>query len=371
MRERAQNRPGVYRIVGADDELLYVGKSVRVRTRLLSYFRAGPEEKAGEILRHAHRIEWEYVPDEFGALLREMRLIHRGRPRFNVVHKRKRAYAFVKLTAERAPRLLPVRTVRPDGATYFGPFPAVGRTARTVRELAHVLGLRDCAGSTPVHWRDQLEIFEGGRTPRCIRADMGTCLAPCCGRTSEVEYAERADAARRFLEGRGRLPLRLVRERMRSAAARLDFEYAGLMRDRIERLHRFREEITAFRGRVEGLSFVYPVPDRDGGERIYLLRRGRVRDAFPGPRTRRARERVARRIEEVWSEPGGGPAGLTPEEAGEILLVARWFRLRPEERERTSPPEEWLERTWRGRTRPAGAGRRRDVGVAPAAAATD
>lgn len=344
VREGAENRPGLYRMTGPDGELLYVGKSVRVRTRLLSYFRASPGEKAAEILRSTAALDWEYVSDEFGALLREMRQIHHHRPRYNVVHKRKRAYAFVKLTAERAPRLLAVRTVRADGATYFGPFPAVGRTARTIRELGHGLGLRDCPGGTPVHWGDQLEIFEAGRIPRCLRADMGTCLAPCCGRTREAEYRSRVEAARRFLEGRGDLPLRLVRDRMRQAAARLDFEYAELLKERLERLTRFREELTAFRGRVEGLSFVYRVPGWRGDDRIYLVRRGRVRADLPHPKTRRDRARAARRIEEVWSEPAGGPAGMVPEEAGEILLLARWFRLRPEERERTLTAEEWLER---------------------------
>src|SRR5687768_9816544 len=85
VREGATDRPGIYRMIAEDGEVLYVGKSKQVRTRLLSYFRcAYPAEKGGRILRSAHSIDWEYTPSEFGALLRELRLIKRFRPRFNV-----------------------------------------------------------------------------------------------------------------------------------------------------------------------------------------------------------------------------------------------------------------------------------------------
>src|SRR5438477_1184272 len=85
VRESAKDRPGVYRMLSSDGEVVYVGKSKRVRTRLLSYFRcAFPEEKGARIVREADRIEWEYTPSEFAALLEELRLIKLFRPRFNV-----------------------------------------------------------------------------------------------------------------------------------------------------------------------------------------------------------------------------------------------------------------------------------------------
>ena len=85
VRATAKDRPGVYRMLSSDGEIVYVGKSKRVRTRLLSYFRcAFPEEKGARILREAERIEWEYTPSEFAALREELRLIKRLRPRFNV-----------------------------------------------------------------------------------------------------------------------------------------------------------------------------------------------------------------------------------------------------------------------------------------------
>src|SRR5688572_11815409 len=106
VRDGAADRPGIYRMLSAEGEVLYVGKSKRVRSRLLSYFRcAYPEDKGARILRSAETIEWEYTPSEFAALLQELRLIKRFRPRYNVAMKRDgRNYSFIKLTKGPAPK---------------------------------------------------------------------------------------------------------------------------------------------------------------------------------------------------------------------------------------------------------------------------
>src|SRR3989337_3867014 len=125
VRDGAADRPGIDRMLSGDGEVLYIGKSKRVRSRLLSYFRcAYPEEKGARILRSAESIEWEYTPSEFAALLQELRLIKRFRPRYNVAMKRDaRHYSFIKLTRGPAPKLLVVRGASgDDAATYYGPF---------------------------------------------------------------------------------------------------------------------------------------------------------------------------------------------------------------------------------------------------------
>jgi len=327
---------------GPGNELLYVGKSVHVRTRVLSYFRAAKGEKAWELIRETERIEWDYIPNEFYSLIREMKLIQQRQPRFNVQHKRKPIYAFVKVTAEAAPRVLPVTTVVADGATYYGPFPRVRRLADIVRELAQVLGLRDCPGNTRVFFGDQTEMFGNGRVPSCVRADLRSCLAPCCGRPTAAEYDDAVRLARRFLEGRAEEPLAELERRMNVASVEMNFEYAAVMRDRIERLRGFRDELVAFRGTMEDLSFVYRVPGFAGDDRIYLIRRGRIRRQLQHPKGRKGREAVARAIDEVYGEIDLGPGALAPQEAAEILLVARWFRLNPKEYKRATLPDVWL-----------------------------
>ena len=342
VRAEVANRPGVYRMLGPRDELLYVGKSVRLRTRLLSYFRAARGEKSWDLIQETHRIEWDYIPNEFFALIREMKLIQQWQPRFNVQHRRRRLYAFVKVTREPAPRLLSVTRVIDDGATYYGPFPRVRAVADTVREIGHVLGLRDCPATTPVLFDDQLEMFEAGRAPLCIRAELRSCLAPCCGRPRAAEYRKAVGLARRFLEGKAEAPLADLERQMNEAASRLEFEYAALLRDRLERLRDFRDQLVAFRGAVEDLTFVYRVPGFEGDDRVYLIRRGRIRKELPHPKSKTARRSVARAVEQVFGEVDAGPGGLEPQDAAEVLLVARWFELRPRERRRTLSPERWL-----------------------------
>ena len=336
VRAGCENRPGVYRMVGPADTVLYVGKSVRVRSRVLSYFRAERREKASDIISHTHRIEWEYTPSEFAALLLEMRTIQQWRPPFNVEHKRDRVFCFVKLTREEAPRLLVVREVLDDGAIYFGPFRGPALVREVVREIRDLLELRDCAPSTRLRFADQLDLFSADRQPLCIRADVHKCLAPCAGRCTKQEYTAQVELARRFLDGDADIPLTILRRRMATAADRLQFEYAAQLRDRMNQLEDTRGQLLSLRGFIDSLSFVYEVPGHNGDDRVYIIHRGSIREDSPAPRNdaeqraliERARRLLARR--ETY-------ARVVPTQAAEILLLARWFRLHPEE----------LQRAWR------------------------
>jgi excinuclease ABC subunit C len=251
-------------------------------------------------------------------------------------------FAFVKLTKEPAPRILPVTRAVPDGSLYFGPFPAVQKVGRTVRDLAHAVGLRDCPGATPMFFDDQLEVFGEGRTPLCMRAELGTCLAPCCGGASSEAYRRQTLTARRFLEGRSRAPLAVLEGQIQGAVARLDFEYAARVRDRLERLQAFQEHLAAFRGRIESLTFLYRVAGFGGDSRLYLIRRGQLRAEFRYPTTAGERREIDEAVESVYRAPERGPASLAPHDAAEILLLARWFELRPKELKRTATPKKWL-----------------------------
>ena len=171
---------------------------------------------------------------------------------------------------------------------------------------------------------------------------MGTCLAPCCGAVSSEAYQQKVVTARRFLEGRTRAPLAALESRLQDAVARLDFEYAARIRDRLERLQSFQEHLAAFRGRIESLTFLYRVPGFAGDSRLYLIRRGRLQREFPYPTTEGERREIDDAVESVYRAPDQGPASLAPLDAAEILLVARWFELRPKELKRTATPKKWL-----------------------------
>jgi excinuclease ABC subunit C len=339
VRASARNLPGTYRMLAEDGEVLYVGKSKQVRTRLLSYFRAKEGEKGQRILREARRLEWEYEPSEFAALLSELRHIKRLRPRYNVRMKRDGRYSFLKLASGPAPKLLVVRTVSDDAATYFGPFRGGRRIETAVRELSDVLGLRDCALGTPMYFSDQPDLFGIDRTPLCHRQEMRLCLGPCAAQCTQAEYRRQVELARAFLAGNADEPLRALNERMLQAAERWDFEYAGALRDRMLRLEALREEFSRLREALDALSFLYPVPGVEGEDRIYLVRRGTVRAVVPAPRTEAERRRLRRMAEDHFAPPEPDSALVARHQVDEILLLAHWFRVHPEELEHTLPPD--------------------------------
>jgi excinuclease ABC subunit C len=338
VRADARNLPGTYRMVAEDGEVLYVGKSKQVRTRLLSYFRAKDGEKALRIVGEAHTLAWTYEPSEFSALLAELTQIKRFRPRFNVQHKRDGRYSFLKLTGGAAPRLYAVRAVSDDAATYFGPFRGGRRIEDAVRELNDVLGLRDCPVATPMRYADQPDLFGFDPAPRCHRAELKLCLAPCAAQCTLAEYHRQVELARAFLDGDADEPLAALNARMLNAAERWDFEYAARLRDRITRLEALRDEFARLREALDTLTFLYRVEGVDGDDRVYLVRRGTVRASLPTPRTPAARRKLARLAAEHFGRPEHDGALVQRHQVDEILLLARWFRARPEERSRTTPP---------------------------------
>lgn len=343
VRATATDRPGVYRMYSADGEIVYVGKSKRVRSRLLSYFRcAFPEEKGARILRQAERIEWEYLPSEFAALLEELRLIKKFRPRFNVALKRDgRHYAFIKLTHHPAPKLVVVRGPgQDDSAVYYGPFQGAARVNEAVRELSDALGLRDCAADQRMNFADQPELFSiFPRTPGCIRFEIRKCLGPCVGGCTVREYSERVNLARAFLDGADDGPIEQLRADMELASDRLEFERAASLRDKLRRLELLREQFGRLRFALESLSFAYTVPGYDGGDRVYLIRRGRVRAECPAPRTHGERALLRRLAEDVFGTVEHAASRIPTHEIDELLLLSSWFRRFPVELERTIAPE--------------------------------
>jgi excinuclease ABC subunit C len=338
VRNGATDRPGVYRLLASGGEVLYIGKSKQLRTRLLSYFRcAYPEDKGARMLRESSAIDWEYVPSEFAALLSELRLIKRFRPRFNVALKRDaHNYAFIKVTRGPAPKLAVVRSPgTDDGGTYYGPFLGAQRLGEALRELSDALGLRDCAHDTPVFFSDQPDLFAiPPRTPGCIRLEIRKCLGPCVGACGEAEYAGRVSLARAFLDGADDGPIASLLRQMQEASARLDFERAAALRDKVQRLEVLREQFARLRFAVETLSFVYPVPGVDGDDRVYLIRRGCVRAERTAPRTADESEVLQQLVAETFS--GGEPAGtsVAAHDVDELMLVSSWFRQHPAELDR-------------------------------------
>ncbi|EYF04177.1 GIY-YIG nuclease family protein [Chondromyces apiculatus] len=340
VREGTENRPGVYQMANEDGHVVYVGKSKRLRTRLLGYFRAAAKEKGARILKESTAVSWEYCPSEFAALLAELRLIKRFRPKFNVVMKRDlRRYAFLQLTHGPAPKLRVVGgSARDPQSLYYGPFTSRSRTHDAARALSNALGLRDCAEDVPIVFSDQQELFPlGRRTPGCLRFEIKRCLGPCVGGCSASAYTERVGLARAFLEGHSEGPIAQFRAEMLENSARAEYERAAALRDRVKQLEILREQLKRLRFALESLSFLYTVPGHGGDDRIYLVRRGSVRAEMTVPRSEAEHEALHRLAGEVYGphEPAAAPVPL--HEVEEVLLLSSWFQRFPDELARTQP----------------------------------
>lgn len=341
VKDEAAARPGVYRMLSEDGGVLYVGKSKRVRARLLGYFRCEPGEKGARILRETRAIEWTYTPSEFAALREELRLIKHLRPRFNVMQKRDAEhYAFLRITAGRAPKLSVARRKTSGAGVYYGPFLGPGVVAEAARELSDTLGLRDCSDDVAMHYNDQPELIPLGlRAPGCIRHEIRRCLGPCVAGCSAAEYDERVALARAFLEGASDGPIERFQRRMEESKESLQYERAALYRDRLRRLERLREQLGRVRFALESLSFVYPVSGFGGDDRVYLIRRGTVRAEAAAPRATPDHLGLQRLIDQVF-QPGEPATGaIRVHEIDEILLLSAWFRRYPDELAKAWAPE--------------------------------
>jgi len=343
VRALLENRPGVYRMVDNTGRVLYVGKAKRLRTRVLSYFRASyPEDKAARILYAAHDIRWEYAPSEFAAYLTELRQIRKLRPHFNYKLNRTRRSVLIKVSGGPAPRVTAGSAVGPEDFRCYGPFPSLGRTVEAVRTLNDLLGLRDCAPAMPIVFPGQGDLFGAPRQAACLRHEFGFCAGPCAGFITESDYRQRVETAMAFLEGRTIQPIDRVVRAMTDAAAGSEFELAARWREKFEHLEWLLGATSRARSAVDLLSFVYRDPGDFGDDRAYVIRQGIVRASYPYPTTPIEHEAFRSVVSDVASTAAPPPGPLPLDSIDEILLVMSWFRQHPDALRRTTPYAHWL-----------------------------
>ncbi|MGH7580133.1 MAG: nuclease [Gemmatimonadales bacterium] len=343
IRARAENRPAIYRMLDADGRILYVGKAKRLRTRLMTYFRAAyPDDKAARILYAAHDIAWDYAPSEFSAYLGELRQIKQYRPAFNHRGNLTRRAVFIKVSRGPAPRVYAGDTVTRDDLRCYGPFRSLARTGEAVRTLNDLLGLRDCVTSMPIVFSGQGDLFGSTRQAACMRHEFGFCSGPCAGFVAEREYGAKLETAIAFLEGRTIQPIDRVVSAMQEASTTDRFELAARWREKFEHLEWLLAATSRARTAVDLLTFVYRDPGTYGDDRVYLVRQGVVRATFADPTTPIESEafRAVVAAELARQDPAPGPLPL--ESVDEILLLMAWFRAHPDALRRTTPLSEWV-----------------------------
>jgi excinuclease ABC subunit C len=219
--------PGVYRMIGATGEVLYVGKAKNLKKRVIAYARpTGLEARIARMVAATTAVEFVSTTTETEALLLEANLIKRLRPRFNVLLRDDKSFPYILITGDHvAPQILKHRGARNRKGDYYGPFAAVNAVNRTITALERAFLIRSCSDA----------VYES-RTRPCLLHQIKRCSAPCTGEISHVDYAELVREANAFLSGRsGAIKEQLAHE-MEAASATLDFERAAVLRDRLASL---------------------------------------------------------------------------------------------------------------------------------------
>lgn len=346
VRAGARNVPGVYIMRNAHGVVLYVGKSTQIRARLLSYFRLPwPEHRHARMLRETASIEWEEQPSEFAALLREVRLIRSHLPNYNVRSARPLDKWWVitigdgpapRLRVQRASAAFRARGPSsrngPANPTVIGPFRSRAPLKEALRVLNDAFGLRDCSERVRMIMRDTTDLFEGSanpqliRTPQCHRYETRRCLGPCVGACSAAEYRVQLMRAKAVLAGHDTTPQTNLVKEMGVASAALSYERAGWLRDRLAALQELEFQLQRVRESLSGPSGVYRVTGRDGDDRLYLIRYGRVVQE-----ARAADPSGAAAVYAAAARPVSTAMGISPQHLDEVLMVEQWFRTHPSE----------------------------------------
>ncbi|MEE1609663.1 excinuclease ABC subunit UvrC [Microvirga sp. CF3016] len=221
------NAPGVYRMLDAKGDVLYVGKAKSLKNRVGSYARGqAHSNRIARMIGQTASMEFVTTATETEALLLEANLIKQLKPRYNVLLRDDKSLPYILLTADHeAPQLVKHRGARKRKGDYYGPFASVWAVNRTINALQRAFLLRSCNDS-----------YYENRTRPCLLFQIKRCSGPCTNEISSEDYAELVSEARAFLSGKSNAVKQRITDEMQAAAEELEFERAARCRDRLAAL---------------------------------------------------------------------------------------------------------------------------------------
>jgi excinuclease ABC subunit C len=233
------DKPGVYQYFDKDNQIIYVGKAKNLKKRVASYFRKDLDSGKTEMLvRKITDIKYIIVETELDALLLENNLIKKYQPRYNVMLKDDKTYPWICIKNERFPRIFSTRKIIKDGSQYFGPYASV-KTMNALLDLVNKLyPLRNC------NFNLSEENIEKKKFKVCLEYHIGNCKGPCEGLQDEAEYDLNITLIRDLVKGNINTVMREMRTLMDEYAAKLEFEKAQAIKEKLDLLERYQGKST-------------------------------------------------------------------------------------------------------------------------------
>ncbi|MBN1284564.1 MAG: excinuclease ABC subunit UvrC [Anaerolineae bacterium] len=325
-------QPGVYIMKDAGGKVIYVGKSVSLRSRVRSYFGAqgGHSARTRRMVGKIADIEFIVTPSEAAALKLENDLIKKHQPRYNILLKDDKWYPYIKVHwADDFPKVDFTRHIERDGSRYFGPYTSAGAVRQTLDVLRRAFPYLTCDRE-----------ITGNDARACLYYDIGLCSAPCIGAVGRDEYRGTVSHLMRFLQGYSDEVLKDLHDQMMAASDALDFERAAALRDKIKAVERVvRGHVSVARVDVEQDVIAVARDEQAVVVQVFFVRAGKIigRDYFAldgAEEEEDCSEIVTEFLKRFYAEATSIPAEIilpappVEEEAG---AIAAWLHERRDE----------------------------------------
>ncbi|MBV6466174.1 MAG: UvrABC system protein C [Anaerolineales bacterium] len=320
-------KPGCYLMKNAEGTIIYVGKAINLKNRVRSYFHADSshDSKTRRLVRQIADIEWIVVGSELEALILEMNLIKRHRPRYNIKLKDDKRYPYIKIHwSDPFPKVTVTRHMTEDGSRYFGPYTSAWAVYQTLDVLRRVFPYLTCD-----------RVITGQDQRACLYYDIKLCLAPCIGAVNQAQYRQMISDLMDFLSGHSEPVLARVQAEMDKAAEELRFEKAAALRDQIKAMQNIMERQKVIFASDYKDSDVIALARADGEAcvQIFFIRAGKLigREYFilEGTEDAADAEVMEQFVKQFYTEAASVPQQvLLPHEIEEAKIIGEWMRSR-------------------------------------------
>jgi excinuclease ABC subunit C len=271
--KQVPTKPGVYFFKNGDDEIIYIGKAKHLRNRVKSYFQKTKHQSAKNIsmVKRIADIEWIVVRSEVEALLTEANLIKKHQPRYNINLRDDKSFPYIRITKEPYPRVFITREIIRDGSKYFGPYTDVRHLRRSLKAVHRIFPVRSCD-----YFIDNKTIKDK-KVSLCLDYHIKKCQGPCEGMVTKIDYNNMIKQVIQFLQGRTKQTESYIQNQMGKASSEMRFEDAGMFRDQLHAIGKFKEQQRKVAADFEDRDVFALAKEEDYGIAVIVrIRNGRI-----------------------------------------------------------------------------------------------